>query len=338
MAEWDVFLKLPALNSIALRMLMAETLEETQNKRKTRVSSWDESSISNVSPESKKLKSDEHAVRVHEVSELDTEEDTCVSLPALNMTEEFSDTLQNILKKLDKLDSIEKSMKDFQATLLKLEGRVQNLESCHATTRRDVEDIKESLNSIEADHQEASQSLKKIQDDTNTKLKSLEEENLKLGARIKEVEDQHLYLEAYSRRENVKFENIPEDDASREDTELVLRSFLERDLGYVDAASVEIQRVHRLGKKKEGKQRPILARFLRFKDCQSMLALGPRLRETNFKMYQDLPFEIVERRRAQMDTFKKARRNNIPASFSKAQPDKLFVRGKFWPLGKELEL
>ncbi|XP_020615213.1 uncharacterized protein LOC110053328 [Orbicella faveolata] len=99
---------------------MAETLEETLNKRKTRVSSSDESSISNASPESKKLKSGEHAVRVHEVSELDTEED--VSLPALNMTEEFSDTLQNILKKLDKLDSIEKSMKDFQATLLKLEG------------------------------------------------------------------------------------------------------------------------------------------------------------------------------------------------------------------------
>ena len=88
----------------------------------------------------------------------------------------------------------------------------------------------------------------------------------------------------------------------------------------------------------EGKPRPILARFLRFKDCQSMLALGPRLRETNYKMYQDLPFQIVERRRAQMDTFNKARRNNILASFSKAQPDKLFIRGKFWPVGKELDL
>ena len=136
----------------------------------------------------------------------------------------------------------------------------------------------------------------------------------------------------------MKFENIPEDDANREDTELVLRSFLERDLGYIDAASVEIQQVHRLGKKKEGKSRPILARFLRFKDCQSMLALGPRLRETNYKMYQDLPFQIEERRRAQMDTFKKARRNNILASFSKPQPDKLFVRAKVWPVGKELDL
>ena len=331
-----MFLKLPAFNSIALRFLMAEAIEETPNKRKTRVSSSDESSISNTSPETKKSRSGEHAVCFHEASEQDSEED--VILYSLNMTEEFGDTLRNILKKLDKLDSIEKSMYDFQATLLKLEGRVQSLESCHATIRRDVDDFKESLNSIEVDRQEASLSLKNMKDDTNTKLKSLEEENFKLGARIKEVEDQHLYLEAYSRRENLKFENIPENVASGEDTESVLRSFLERDLGYVDAASVEIQRVHRLGKKKEGKSRPILARFLRFKDCQSMLALGPRLRETNYRMYQDLPFEIVERRRAQMDTFKKARRNNIPASFSKAQPDKLFIRGKFWPVGKELEL
>ncbi len=77
------------------------------------------------------------------------------------MTEDFGDTLRNILKKLDKLDSSEKSMNDFQVTLPKLEGRVQSLESCHATTRRDVENIKESLNSIEADRQEASLNLKK---------------------------------------------------------------------------------------------------------------------------------------------------------------------------------
>ena len=68
-----------------------------------------------------------------------------------------------------------------------------------------------------------------------------------------------------------------------------------------------------------------------------MLGLGLRLRGTNYKMYQDLPFEFVKRRKAQMDTFKKARRNNIPASFSKAQPDKLLIRGKFWPVDKELE-
>ena len=122
---------------------MAETLEETPNKRKTRVSSSDESSISNTSPEIKKSRSGEHAVCFHEaVSEQEAEAEEDVISYTLNMTEDFGDTLRNILKKLDKLDSIEKSTNDFQATLLKLEGRVQSLESCHAATRRDVDDIK----------------------------------------------------------------------------------------------------------------------------------------------------------------------------------------------------
>lgn len=115
-------------------------------------------------------------------------------------------------------------------------------------------------------------------------------------------------------------------------------SFLETELGFGDAANVEIQRVHRLRKKKGESPRSILARFLRYKDCGKLLSLGHCLRATNYKMYQVLPFEIVERRRAQMETFKKARCNNVPVAFSKAQPDKLYIRGKLWPFGIPLEL
>ena len=107
------------------------------------MSSSHKSLILKASPEIKKLESSERTVHVHDVSGRDTEED--VILPALNMTGEVSDTLQNILKKLDKLDSIEKTMKNFQTALMKLEGRVQSLKSCHTTTSCDVEDIKESL-------------------------------------------------------------------------------------------------------------------------------------------------------------------------------------------------
>ena len=112
-------------------------------------------------------------------------------------------------------------------------------------------------------------------------------------------------MEPYSRRENIKFENIPEEETNKEDTEKVLGTFLETELGFV--ANVEIQRVHRLGKKRGESPRPILARFLRYKDCGKLFTLGHRLGGTNYKMYQDLPFEIVERRRAQMETFKKGK-------------------------------
>ena len=82
-------------------------------------------------------------------------------------------------------------------------------------------------------------------------LAALEKESEQLRNTLKEVQDKNLYLEAYSRRENIKFENIPEDISSKEETEMVLRSFTERELGCSDAAGIEIQRVHRLGKVKK---------------------------------------------------------------------------------------
>ena len=108
-----------------------------------------------------------------------------------------------------------------------------------------------------------------------------------------------------------------------EDAEETLRSFLERDLGFPDARTVEIQRVHRSGKAKNGGPRPILARFLSYKDVQKIFSLGHRLKDTDFQMFCDYPAEIVKRRKEQMKTFKEARKNGIPAAFSQAQPDKL---------------
>ena len=86
---------------------------------------------------------------------------------------------------------------------------------------------------------------------------------------------------------------------------------------------------------KDAKPRP---RFLRYKDCEQILSLGHRLKSTGYKMYQDLPYGIVERKRKQMDTFKTVKRNKIPASFSKSQPGKLYMRGKLWPIGKPLDV
>ena len=54
-------------------------------------------------------------------------------------------------------------------------------------------------------------------------------------------------------------------------------------------------------------------------------------------MFRDLPTEIVKRCRVQMETFKTAKRRGIPAAwaFSQAQPDKLYIRGRLWPVGKD---
>ena len=162
-----------------------------------------------------------------------------------------------------------------------------------------------------------------------------------INDKLKDLATKDLYLEAYSRRENIKFNYIPETPPPSsvkdgEKTEAALRAFLEKELGYADANTVEIQRVHRLGKRRNESSRPILARFLRSKDVEKILSLGSRLRGTNFQMFRDLPQELVDRRKAQMENYKNARRNGIPVSFSRSKPDQLYVRGKFCPFGQIL--
>ena len=309
---------------------MEELLKKILERKRSERSSSEESS---TSPEAKKARSDE-VNSPEEVEEHEVEDEI---FTVLNMAEGFHKALEEINRKLEKLDAIQTTVNDVQTSLQKLEGRIQKLEYSQTTASHDIENLKESLNKAEKQQQNSTASLKFYQEKTDLALTDLQKKNDDLEAKLKEVQDKNLYLEAYSRRENIIFENIVQ-ETDKEDTELVVRTFLETELGYKDASTVEIQRVHRVGKKKEEKPRQIIARFLRYKNCEEILALGSRLRGSRFKMYQDLPYEIVARRRKQMDTFKEARKNNIPASFSRAQPDKLLIKGKIWPVGKPLEI
>ncbi|KAK2557343.1 hypothetical protein P5673_020449 [Acropora cervicornis] len=224
-------------------------------------------------------------------------------MTALSMTQDVGATLQAILDKLEKLDSIESVVKKIEANLKKLDNR----------TRSD------KTEALERTHQLY-----------ETQLAELTRKCQKNEDLLGEIHTKNLYLESYSRRENIKFINIEESTeigGRNEDTEEVLPTFLERDLGYREARNVEFQRVHRIGKSKDGNPRPILVRFLRYKDCQQIFSLGHRLKGTNFQMFRDLPQEIIARRKAQMEAFKDARKNGVAASFSQSQPDKLYIRG-----------
>ena len=152
-------------------------------------------------------------------------------------------------------------------------------------------------------------------------------------------------MEAYSRRENLKFEGIPETTFSSseedgaiqlgevftENTKAVLTVFLERILGIEDAQNIEFQRVRRMGKprKENGRERIIIARFLRFSDRERVLKCGRKLKETGYKMYEDLPKEIREIRKLQMEKLKNARKDGKRAYFSRSEPDNLYINGKY---------
>ena len=293
---------------------MAKIITDLLNKRRNRTSTDSEDSIS--SPEHKKTRT---------TKQLSEEEEDEI-WTALNMSETVAGKLEEILKKLQKLDVIEASVKNIEVKLKNLEDRTDVLE-------KDIKELKDGADftSTQVEKQTTELTNAKAEIAKLTKTVNENEEGRK------EMETKLLYLEAYSRRENIKFMNIAVDSTEeREDAEETLRSFLERDLGFLDARTVEIQRVHCSGKGKDGGPRPILARFLRYKDVQNIFSLGHRLKDTDYQMFRDYPVEIVKRHKEQMKTFKEARKNGIPETFSQSQPDKLYIRGRLWPVGREL--
>ena len=141
---------------------------------------------------------------------------------------------------------------------------------------------------------------------------------------IQLLEKKYLYLEAYSRRENLKFAGIPKNEGeSQEDTRRILVEFLSNQLGFYHPEEIEFQRLHRIGKKGD---RPgmIIARFLRYADRERVMKNAFKLKETDFKIFEDLPKELFSLRKKYLPAFYEAKKAGKKALFSKSEPDKLY--------------
>ena len=242
-------------------------------------------------------------------------------LQALNMAGNVSEKLDKILgeiKKLEKLDAIETTLKD-------LTSRLGNVESTIDKMREDARAVDSSIKRMDESLTHLNKEAEELRGTVEDKDKQIEY-----------LHTQHLYLESYSRRENLKFFGIPESEASASEgkdavgTIDVLRDFLHDVLGFRDPKrNMEFQREHRFGKSVLGKPRPILARFLRYQDHETMLRARFELKDTEYVILQDFLQEIMKRRRKQMPKLKEAKKRGQKVSFSKSEPDKLFIDGKF---------
>ena len=116
-------------------------------------------------------------------------------------------------------------------------------------------------------------------------------------------------------------------------TNAPLLEFLKNDLGFKDPEQkFELQRVHRLGKPVSGKIRPIITRFLRYQDRKVVLRASFHPRDPGTKVLEDYPQDIIELLRKQVSKLKVAKRNGMKVFFSKAEPNKLYINGKFVPV------
>ena len=130
--------------------------------------------------------------------------------------------------------------KNIETNLANLKVRTAKLEDFQATGKKDIAELQKSCSFNGDKCKEYKEDLSKKLDEQNKRITSMLERERLLRDQINDLISKNLYLESYSRRENIKFFNIREE--REEDTEEILRKFMEKELGFRNAHTVEIQR------------------------------------------------------------------------------------------------
>ena len=207
-------------------------------------------------------------------------------------------------------------------------------------TTKDVTVVKEKQRSFDKNIKDLEKNAEFVSSQIEKLNNTVQEEKETRRKEISEVRKEMLYLQTYSRRENLKFDGIPErrmqvllngQERSMDDTHGQLVDFLQNVLEVEDAPNIEFQRVHRLGNqpRSDGSGRMIIARFLRYSDREKVIRCAYKLKGTEFKIYEDIPKELHDLRKPQMKKLKDARKEGKKAYFSRSEPDKLFIDGKY---------
>ena len=124
------------------------------------------------------------------------------------------------------------------------------------------------------------------------------------------------YVENQSRRNNLRFDGIPEmAQETWEATEEKVVKILKDNLGFQKTPAIE--RAHRTGSTSSNKSsRTVVVKFASYKDREAILRKRKMLKGTSIYVNEDLSDRVMERRRDQLDRLKDARSNGKIAYFA----------------------
>ena len=143
-----------------------------------------------------------------------------------------------------------------------------------------------------------------------------------------ELRDEVTYLQSQSMRNNLIFDNIPEDaHETHEQTEKIIRDFIKDKLKLAQSIvdEMDFERVHRMGYKQGSRIRKIVAKFHRFKDREIVRRQCRHLKGTNFFVSEQYPKEVADTRRKLVPQMKQAREDGKQAWIIY---DTLYIDGK----------
>ena len=181
----------------------------------------------------------------------------------------------------DSIDSLTKVVTEGFATIH------SDMDKLRHEFKIDLDEVRDKIKELEVGlthNQEEVSSLNekavKISEEHAKDVASLTEQIAELEQQLKQEVENNIKLEQYTRRENLRFNNIEETEG--EDCKTLVTSIIQNELG-VDVSHIRFHAVHRVGKKLEGKNRPIIARFVSREDRDMVWSKRGKMKHsTNF--------------------------------------------------------
>ena len=115
----------------------------------------------------------------------------------------------------------------------------------HDAVKGTIKDIEKSLSSTQEDVESLKEAVKNTSETSAHNIEAMSKRLLYLEKQLKLGTERNTKLEQYTRRENLRFNNIKE--MEREDCKAMIYDTLQRDLE-LDISSIRFHAVHRVGK------------------------------------------------------------------------------------------
>ena len=184
-------------------------------------------------------------------------------------------------------------------------------------------ELKQELGSVAKNVEKIGQKVEDIEkrcDRIEERVCVMEEKNENAQNVLRMLEDRSIDQEARSRRNNMMFYGVREED--REDCVMVIKKILKESCNIKELV---IERAHRTGGSSEGNPRPIIAKFLDF-NAKMLVKKAKQRLPKNVRVGDDLPLAVRE---AQKELYAECR-------VARAHHGRLVTLFQYLKKGKEL--
>ena len=173
--------------------------------------------------------------------------------PIDDALKQIVDSIQSLSDRLEnKIDQLQTDMDCFRHEIK------ENLDGLKATISGIEKSLEQAWEYIE-DHTAKLKAHKDVKDSQQNEIDELKSELQKTTLLLNVEKENNIALENYTRRENLKFMNLPE--VHGEDCKGMIINLIQNNLK-IDVTNVRFHAIHRVGKPAVGKTRPIIARFV----------------------------------------------------------------------------